>query len=47
MCEERRLRRGVAKLGHNWTAILKSGRFALGRTAEELRDRWRILDKRH
>ncbi|XP_070200767.1 uncharacterized protein [Littorina saxatilis] len=46
MCEERRLRRGVSRLGHNWTAILRSGRFAYGRTAEELRDRWRVISKR-
>jgi hypothetical protein len=35
----RQLGRGMAKLGHNWSAILKAYDFAPGRMAEELREK--------
>ncbi|XP_076450202.1 uncharacterized protein LOC143286507 [Babylonia areolata] len=45
MCEERRLRRAVAKFGHNWTAILRNGHFSAGRTVEELKEHWKMHNK--
>lgn len=46
MCEIRRLKRGVATIGHNWATILRSHRFAPGRTAEELREKWRVMNRK-
>ncbi|XP_076369924.1 uncharacterized protein LOC143256503 isoform X2 [Tachypleus tridentatus] len=46
ICEERRLKHGVYKFGHNWKVILSSYKFNHQRTASELRERWRKLCKR-
>ncbi len=45
MVEERRLRRGVKMFGHNWKVILRSSKFAKGRNAVELREKWRTMNK--
>ena len=45
MVEERRLRRGVHQFGYNWKAIHGAFRFAKGRTAIELRNRWRGMHR--
>ncbi|CAL1547384.1 unnamed protein product [Lymnaea stagnalis] len=45
MCEIRRLKRGVKTYGYNWKAILAGGRYVPGRTAADLRDKWRSLNK--
>ncbi|ESO95348.1 hypothetical protein LOTGIDRAFT_160478 [Lottia gigantea] len=47
MCEERRLRRGIKVLGYNWKGILNSYKFSHGRTSEDLRNKWRNLNKLH
>ncbi|RUS80343.1 hypothetical protein EGW08_011882 [Elysia chlorotica] len=45
MCEVRRLKRGVKMFGYNWKAILNCSKFLPGRTARDLRDKWKALNK--
>ncbi|XP_078335986.1 telomere repeats-binding bouquet formation protein 1-like isoform X3 [Crassostrea virginica] len=44
MCEERRLLKGVHQFGYSWKTILHSFKFSNGRTAEDLRNRWRCMN---
>ena len=46
MAEERRLDKGVQEYGHNWKAILRAFDFSRGRTAADLKDKWRNLSKK-
>ncbi|KAK6190944.1 hypothetical protein SNE40_002703 [Patella caerulea] len=46
MCEERRLKRGIKVLGYNWKGILKNYKFSNRRTAEDLRNKWRNMNKK-
>ncbi|KAK3083615.1 hypothetical protein FSP39_000291, partial [Pinctada imbricata] len=45
MCEERRLLKGVKAFGYNWKSILQSYKFAEGRTNEDLRSKWRSMNR--
>ena len=45
MCEERRLIRGTNKYGYNWKTILQTYTFSQERTAENLRNHWRLMHK--
>ncbi|CAI9725847.1 repeats-binding bouquet formation 1 isoform X3 [Octopus vulgaris] len=45
ICEMRRLRRGVRKYGCNWTQILKSFEFSPKKTPEDLRNKWRVMNR--
>ena len=45
MCEERRLLKGVKAFGYNWKTILQTYKFAKGRTNEDLRNKWRCMNK--
>lgn len=45
MCEERRLMRGVMQFGYSWKTILNSYKFANVRTADDLRNKWRSMNK--
>ena len=45
MAEERRLRKGVKHFANNWSAILRTYKFQRGRTAVDLKDKWRNMTK--
>ena len=45
--EERALQNGVRLYGFDWRHILKTFEFAEGRTASDLKDKWRNMSKRY